>query len=210
MEIPDSQTLRELGRELFAVAVYLCSDATVLSESLKQIQLPEVDPRIVESFSVPAAVLAVAGVFGSTTSEEILTSMIGCTGNHTADTESDQLALLRDILAVKIVVNKELLTAGEILSDPHQFNGSTEALERDGLKRCGDLFVAPRLIEARLKGGIWDGQSTREILVRLPGAEAGHHVRRRCGGVLHRGVLIPWEIVDQFIGCGTDEAGTDF
>jgi hypothetical protein len=209
MAIPDSQTLHELGCELFAVAISICTDAMEQAESLKQTQLPGIDSRTIESHTAPAAVLAVAGVFGTTSPAEILSNAIGCTGDHIHETESDQLALLRDILAVKIVVDRQMFTVGEILNDPYRVDGSREAMERDGLKRIGDrLFVAPRLFEARLRGSMWDGQSAGEILSRLPSAEAGRDVRIRCAGVRHYGVAIPWYIVEQFISA-EDEGVTD-
>ena len=145
--------------------------------------------------------LAVTGMFPHATPEAILRSLIGDTGDQAEiANEPDQLILLRDILALRSVVDRVILTAGEILDNPYRYSGSSEVLERDGIKRHGDkLFIAPKLVEPRLKGSAWEGQSVGEILARLPGAETGGNVRLRCASVRQYGVMVPWEIVDQII-----------
>jgi hypothetical protein len=120
------------------------------------------------------------------------------------------LTLLRDILALKIVVDRESLAAGEILADPYGSPAKRDALEREGIKRDGDrLLIVPNLVEAHLKHTAWDGQSTKEILVRLPGADAGRDRRCRFAGVRHYPIAIPWKIVDQFLSDDGEEGVTD-
>jgi hypothetical protein len=127
------------------------------------------------------------------------------------ESEPDQLSLLRDILALKIIVDRELLTAGEILADPYGNPAKRDALEREGVKKCGGyLLVATRLMESRLRGTVWEHQNIHEILARLPRAAIGRDKRYRFGGVRHYPVAIPWEIVDQFLTDDGEEVTDDF
>ena len=202
MSIPSDGVLRDLGQELFAAAVYYCHEAIEICEQLKQTTIEGVEQRRVESYAVPTAMLAVTGMLPRTPPETILRELIDSMGEQSSPeaSEPDQTTLLRDILAIKIIVDRQMLTVGEILDNPSEVKDSREALERDGIKRCGQqLFLATTLIESKLRGTTWDGQAIGEILSRLPGAVSGRDARRRCGHVRHYGVLIPWDVVDQFL-----------
>ncbi len=204
--IPSDSDLRELGQEIIAGAIFYCREALEICERVKQLAIDGVEQRQVENFSVPTAMLAVSGIFPRATPEGILRSLIEQVADHSDESsEPDQVTLLRDILSMRVIVERETLTAGEILDEPFRCAGGRAALERDGLKRCGEsMFVATKLVEDRLRGTRWQGRRLREILVRLPGAAAGKDVRRRCGGVVHAGVLVPWHVVEQFLTDGSE------
>lgn len=199
MTIPLEDELRELGQEALAIAIYYAREAVQISERLKRHQVDGIESRVIESYSVPVAMLAVSGAYGDTPPEEILDDVLAKTITADSPAEADQVTLLRDILSIKVLVEKDLITAGEILDRGETFASGKAALERDGLKKAGKcLFVAPKPVQAKLKGTDWEGQSVAEILSRLPGAQSG--VRRRCADVRHYGVLIPWEVVAEFLG----------
>ncbi len=211
MNIPDDETLSELGQELLAAAIFCCQEAVEVCDQIRRTAIEGVEQRRVESYAVPAAMLAVTGMYPSESPEAILRTLIQSTGDQSeAPSEPDQLVLLRDILSLKVIVDRVLVTVGEVLDNPVRISGSREVLGQNGVKRCGSrLFVSHQLVQPLLKGTDWDGQNIKEILARLPGAETGLRVRRRCGGVLHYGTLIPWPVVEQFFG-GEDEIDDDF
>jgi hypothetical protein len=107
LQLPGSQELGELGRELAAAAIWAALTAVPLADSIKSTHVPGVHGRLVESFAVPAAMHAVM-THGRGVSRDVavetLERMINGRAVLIGQGERDEVQLLRDILSSTVRV----------------------------------------------------------------------------------------------------------
>jgi hypothetical protein len=137
-----------------------------------------------------------------------------CDTEIVGSTISDESELIHEIMTSQIDLGHgERRTVGQLLYRPDEGGIETwYALEKCGVARVygkhgprthtespdngeAHLFLAYRPIKKTLlKGTDWQDQSIDQILRRIPGSSEG---RRRVGGLVQKGILLPWESVMQ-------------
>jgi len=217
---PPTPELHRLGQRLLAIAIHSLPLAKPLAIRLKAFQVPGVDPRAIESYAVPAAILAVARGMTDTQAEQILRAMV-----VTAPQEDQQMSDQEDILQAifravvtmetgndtkTVVSHNTVARLWEMLPNPE----ALAALERHGITQTSETkkqhaeggerfcFIDHRdVCEKLLRNSEWSEQSIDQILKRIPNAEIS---RRRIGARRTYGVLIPAKFIDSKIS-GIDE-----
>lgn len=208
LRIPSPSTLETLGLKLMAIAVRGAIEAKALAEELKSVQVAVVDGRVVESYAVPAAALAVAGGCDAERAKQILVRLLDNVDRQEQG-QTDQLALLDGILSTSVFTGSKhgAITIAQILSSSAHQVEYNHILEANGIKlrRDGGLFVSQkRVSRALLKATEWERQRIDEILLRLPAGPSGdrpERKKRRVGGVPTWGIDLPV--------CYTPDGGVD-
>ncbi len=146
--LPGPRVLHELGQQVAACALWAAPVAVRLADEIKSIVVPGVHGRLIECFSVPAAMHAVLRRGRDVTAEaaaETLRAMIEGRETLVVQGESDQVRLLNDVLAANIRVSirsgerqaSEERSVGQLLrcglTAALATNGTTELLEAKGI-----------------------------------------------------------------------------
>ncbi len=198
--VPDSRTLVELGQKTLAIAVRCGIAAKNLAVDLKTTKCPGIDPRIIECYAVPAAMLATAEGVGKEEAAALLLKLL-TTVDKAEQGRIDHEDLIGDIMAASVNVGgrSNLMTVAQILESPSNRSDHSNRLEAEGVMIVKNystgaevgLFFVPKVISHRLlRSGSWEGQKLDQILLRTPGAA---RTRLRIGGVSQRGVQVPLE-----------------
>ena len=209
LTLPDSERLEKLGQQLLTVALKNCHAARELAKELRTVRIAGIDDRVIESYSVPAAMLA--SVYGlSLDNARGLLERLTANVSDDESGEKDHETLLTDILTANVQVGGgKVATVAQILADDGLM--MNDAMEASGVATVTDvrgprgnnlgaghdkyLFIAGKVVSKKLlRGSDWEGQSVEQILSRIPGAEK---TKRRIAGASQRGVVIPWLSVSQ-------------
>jgi hypothetical protein len=212
LTVPNEEQLRELGNRLMVVAMRNWQVAKHLAMVLKAKSYGEVDRRVVESYSVPCAMLAAVMGMDAERATELLGRVLG-KRKFGDDHETDEESLIRDILESQVRLPRggtmtvsQLLVAKSFDLDDQKVS-RTKILERVGIKPIengsnGDaesngslgfefVFFAPATIQRELlyKSRFQDLE-IGQILMRAGGAKKS---RQRMGGHWPRGISLPVE-----------------
>jgi hypothetical protein len=204
LELPNETELHELGHNLAAAAIWSVRSAAQLANSIKRTAIDGVHGRLIESFSVPAAMYAVMSVgrdASEVQAEEILRAMIAGRNSLQDQGEPDEIRLLRDILGTNVRVtireNGENRSGDQSVAQLLQKSCCHRSdLEAKGLRLLQnrsdalELFLVPEQISRYLLSGTrWQQSRIDQILLRIPGA---HRVQQRLGHDRPRGIALPW------------------
>lgn len=197
---PPTSEMHKLGTELLAIAIRSVAAAKSLATRLKAARIEGVDSRAIESYAVPAAMLASACGFSEKEALGLLASFLKSYQAEENEDPSDELELLRDIAmadmrgdkGVTVTVAQALRSYGADNAMLLGRHGITFTAARRGPR--GDesdyVFFDHRAVVAKLlKGTDWEGQNIDVIIARLEGARKS---RRTVGGRFSRGVIVPW------------------
>jgi hypothetical protein len=192
LRLPSGRELADLGQRLLAIAIRCAIEAKKMAVAMKDTTVEGVDPRTVETYAVPAAMLAVAGEQPIDVARSLLLSLLGNVDRFEQG-KKDQEELLSDILTASVFLNASdgTKTIAQVLESPAMRQTHAARLEAVGVKMLDDfsLFIAPKLaVQHLLRGGPWERQRIDQILLRLPGAK---RKPLRVGGRSARGVWIP-------------------
>lgn len=228
--MPTVAELSDLGQRALAVAIRCIERARPLATKLRDTRVPGVDTRIVESYAVPAAMLA--AIDGSTDEEarEILRLLLEDLDKDEIEVDIDKLAVLREIMGSQIQSGNVRLTAAQwldiVIRQQSKHEEAETVLARSGIKFSrftagearkavtegggigieeGDpcLVLAHKHIHAHLlRNTQWDGKRIDTIISRIAGATRGN---RNIGSLRQRTVLIPWAYIsEEVFGDSTD------
>lgn len=196
LRVPPVEELEMMGKKLMVIGMRYHAAIRNFHVELKATPITGIDLRIVEAFSLPAAVLgAVIGLTLDESRELLRASLERRFSQDDFDGESDEAALLEAIGTVLVrtphgefTVAKLLqMFSFETLSDKQWADRTItpeSCLNSIGIKRTrlndgrGDVnireadgvAVALRTFCSKLKGTRFEGMNIGEILVRLPGA----------------------------------------
>lgn len=195
LRLPSESALETLGQKLLAVSVRYAIAAKNMAMELKSVSAPGIDARAVESYSVPAAMLAVASGKGLDHATKVLMHLLTNVEREEQGT-TDQEELIDEILNTSIMTGPkfgtrtiaQILTSGSLLMELH------ERLEAEGLRLMPDgaLFIVHRKVAKLLDNTRWRGQRIDEILMRLrSGSEKASRSSQRVAGKPCRGVRLP-------------------
>jgi len=113
LTIPGASELSDFGQRAMAAALWAARAAIDLADRIKRTRIDGVHGRLIECFSVPAAMVAVltAGLgVAEETAVNVLREMIAGREDLHAQGEADQVRLLRDILAANV---RTTITTGD-------------------------------------------------------------------------------------------------
>jgi energy-coupling factor transporter ATP-binding protein EcfA2 len=224
--LPTEPELEDLGQKLLAIAVRYVFAARRWAGILKGHRVEGFHGRVVESYAVPCGMLA--AVMGLTDEDQahglLLTTLEGV-GKDPSHVVSDEDDLVGAILSSLVSLPRgESATVAQILSAPNDYTDGWASLERVGVgpvalqsgrrphemvpERDG-LFMAHAAIRRLLlRGTKWEDQSIEQILRRVEGAEKS---RRRIGGQLSYGTVLPWQVIARrYLGTEGESAPRDF
>ena len=215
LSLPPAAWLADLGQRLLACSLWCARRAIGLADDLRTLTIPGIDSRVVESYAIPAAMMAVLhGIDGDTTAtrqtlaEMLAERLLASDG----EIESDEATLVGDILAAQLRIGPVEYSISQLLEAVYQVStGSIQA--EQALAACGIkidwsredgggervVVIQYRPVQARLlRQTRWEGTGLHQVLMRIDRAQCAN---RRVGGARNRGVMIPWSVLeDQFFG----------
>jgi hypothetical protein len=163
-----------------------------MATAMKDTFVQGIDSRTIEGFSVPAAMLAVAGNQDEESAKQLLHRLLANVDKGEQG-RSDQDELMGDILTASVYLDPKegVKTVGQVLESPALRMSYSARLEAAGVRLLDDysVFLAPKLVSHNLlRGTAREGQKIDQILLRIKGSE-----RRplRIGGRMTRGLVIP-------------------
>lgn len=143
LTLESPEKLTELGQKLMIVSIKHWKAAKSLTESLRIKSFPDVDHRIVESFSVPCGMLG--AVLGVTVDEAagVMETMLA-KRDFVAQQEGDEDALIAAIYQSEVYLRGgERKTVGQLLASKSYEAGGGEETPQDALVRSGIKRVYP-------------------------------------------------------------------
>lgn len=211
LRVPTAEEGKVLGEKLLAVALRHWKRALRLERDLQKDKVSASDPRLVESYAVPASMIAaVTGM-----DAEWMAGFLNSTLTERTDQEqgeTDEESLVNEIMGTQVrMARGHSATVIELLfAKAHQFEeDNVKVLERVGIKRIrmhgtGDgLFLVPDAVAGLLaRESRFKGLKIRDILIRIRGAAAKQESFTI--GNRPRGILIPMDSIRELVG---DEVG---
>jgi hypothetical protein len=216
--LPGAGDLNDLGQRILATAIYCIHQAKRVAVEIKDTRIQGVHDRIVESYAVPAAILAAVQGESADAARSILSEMLAEIASEDHGGQSDEQTLMADILGAQVQIGPSRYSVAQLLdvviNRKHGWSDSETALESRGLrideytdhapaafrgKPC--FLIAYQLVtEYLVKQTKWGTQAIEQILRRLPSAVQS---RRRVGGQRVQTVAISLDLLkSEFLGTG--------
>lgn len=217
---PPPADLRSLGQKTLAIAIWAIGRARMFAVDLKGERIPGIDDRVIESYGVPAAMLAVLFDDGQKSGQEILRDgrevlkeMLTDYSRTAPETQSDHAQVMHEILSSPIQIGADRPSAAQLLQKTLKMDAgwekAAEALEARGIKldHFGTGSDTPRHLrdlpclliaynvvgEHLIKNSKWGSAAIDQILSRVPEAV---RTRRRIGGHRQPAIAISREILE--------------
>lgn len=198
LSLPTVEDLHLLGQKLLAIAIRHAIEARSLSQKLKSVCYEGKHQRIVESYAVPASILAAAYGLGFDDATGLLGRLLRVVRD--AEIQSDKERILEAILESQIDCGQgERITVSQAIFKRHTADSERyeDALEKNGIGIAagrgegGCLFFGSSMVSRHLLYNTeFKGLNIGEVLSRFEGASDAS-VRHRIAGQHPRGVFIP-------------------
>lgn len=209
LTLPTAESLKALGLRLLVVAMRYWREAKTMASELKSRAFGSVDRRIVESYSLPCAMLGVVMGLDEDKSASLMQSVLS-RRDQSEQSESDEAGLLHEIWQAKILMERGVTaTVGEMLATEFVEPGWQDALQRHGIKRSvGDaggnriVFVKSMILKGLLRDSDFHNQDISQILIRVRGAKRDV---RKISGKNTRVISIPEQEIHGLFNQGTPE-----
>lgn len=203
--IPEGEICRKLGLDLCAIALRHWKRAVALSSKLKGADIQDAHRRVVESFSVPAAMGAVIYGKSDDGAVEILQDLMHSRFGIQRQSGGDELDLLKLILESQFPVGNGMppMTVSDVITDASAYIMHNQTLERFGIgltsgrpgPRSQNLegkrfmfFNMDAVKRYLLRGTGWEQMDCEQLLLRVEGAT---HTQRAISGKRCWGVEVP-------------------
>lgn len=193
LRIPTGDELQDLGQRALAAALWACQPARAAAVDLKDQKIEDVDQRLVESYAVPAAMLA--EVLGQTGADAVgLLRMMLADAKEDIQVEADETNLIGEILGASVRMEGKELTVAQVIglvcdvtvSNRDAWKTVLESagvrIETFGRKR---VIMQYQLVRKLLRGSRWAEQPIDQYLRRIPNAET---CNLRVGGKMGRSI----------------------
>jgi hypothetical protein len=214
---PDPVAVSRLGKRMLAAAIHHAESAVSLAGRLNEVFIPGINGRVIESLSVPVAMMA--SVVGMD-EEKAVSLLVEVAKEICGEMEivTDCAAMMQAIFNSDVLCGHERFTVGQLIEilcgEPcNQATAAEKDLERVGIRidtyekhgpleeyhGCKAMVFAHKIIGSQLtRGSEWHGQSVEEHLERIAGA---YKNRRRVAGTRNPTITIPLAIVEkEFFG----------
>lgn len=207
--LPPAEQLQDLGQRSLAVALWAIQAARLMAVRLKDVKVAGAEQRQVESYAVPAAMVAVVMGMDDANAAGLLGAMLQ-DAKDDQPVEADQTTLVKEILGATVSLQTHRMTVGQAISyvtDTSHLTATNRdewrtTLESGGIKL--DLGVSHQIVfryqavKKLLRGTRWAEESIEQYLERLEGAI---RTRRSVGGVKGRCMAFPLrQFVEAYIG----------
>lgn len=208
IEIPSSRDLESLGKRLAVGALLTAEPMVRLADQLRGIGLEGVEPRVVESAAVPAAVLATFRHGREVSLEQGASELREIMRGRQFVPQQEERSLLDAILAARIPVNnyrgQRSASVAQLLSS----SSHRAELETVGLKVMDReprrLFIDTQVVRKELlQETRFQDMTIDKLLLRLPGAKRS---QQRLAGRKPHGIGVPWEVCFEE-GCEAEQIG---
>jgi len=202
LKLPDIPTMHELRNKLIAASVVIGGEARSMVDTLMARRPQDVDHRICQIYSVPAAVFAVMAGLPVDTAVDSFARML-----KTFDSESlerDQDSAMDIILTSKIrtgAIERSLISLIEQTQNLNRGGSleNEEVLASNGFRVIEDdisnkmVFMNPKVVSRELlRNSPLDGVKIDELILRIPGVIRSV---QRLNGKPMRGLMIPLEVI---------------
>jgi hypothetical protein len=215
LRLPEDDVLGQLGQRSLAAALLVAHTARRRAVSLKDTQVEGADPRQVESYAVPAAMLSAIQGMSDEDAVGLLRQMLADACESGEAIEADEVILMKCLLGAHVQLGQYRLTVGQVIE---HLQGPTADNYQDWLRvlagagvrvdigatRSSIMFQYQQVQSNLLRNTRWEGQEISQYLRRLAGAET---TRQRVGNVHGRGVKFDLaQFLAMFSGDGGEAA----
>lgn len=198
LRVPSEQELEQLGKSLMVIGMQYHGTIRAIHDAIRETYVPGVDRRIVEAYSLPAAVLGAVGGGDVDVCRELMQGMLALRFTEDsvdAESESDESALVSDIAASTILVKGKTFTVAELLTmssfdmtdvntTPERelekvgirttsLNGGKGSREKDGVA----ISYGNAHLKRMLRGTRFEQMVLKDILLRIEGAQGPKKVK---------------------------------
>jgi hypothetical protein len=209
LALPPAAELADLGQRSLAAALWSIRRARKLAVQLKDQKVEGVDARLVESYAVPASMIAVVMGYDDEFANLSLRDMLADSKSDTP-VESDEANLIAEILQATVALGQHRLTVGQAIEHVQDITASNRAEWRVRLESVGIQVRVSKLAlnygtarAALLRGTRWESQPIDQVLRRVPGATPS---QQRIGGVKSRGITFNLnKFIQTYIGLPGDD-----
>lgn len=190
LRLPSPDELHDLGQRSLAAALWACQEARMTAVALKDQKIKDVDQRLVESYAVPAAMIATLMDMNANAAAALMQTMLEET-KQDAPVEADETTLISDVLTANVqwqTKRKTVAQALDFILSPASLQSErdewSETLESYGMRifyRAGPtmILLAYRTIKEKLlRGTRWEGQPIDQYLRRVANSE---YMKQRVG-----------------------------
>lgn len=190
LRLPSPADLHDLGQRSLAAALWACQEARKTATGLKDQRMDGVDQRLIESYAVPAAMIATLMDMNADAAAGLMQTMLEET-RQDAPVETDETTLISDVLTASVqwqTKRKTVAQALDFVLSPANLQSErdewSETLESYGMRifyRAGPtmILLAYRTIKEKLlRGTRWEGQPIDQYLRRVAGSE---YMKQRVG-----------------------------
>ena len=204
LQLPSNQECCEVGMKLMVVACKYWQQAKEMAVRIKKAHIEGVDRRLVESFSVPCAMLSV--VMGLSEDEAIqLTKDVIAEQDLAEQSESDEQSLLRDIMEspVQLEGGKQATMSLLVKGSFGSAYGATDAMTRCGVKRVEShgadslFFVESSICSNLFRDPTRRNTGVMQILSRISGSKK---CRQYMGAHRPYGIMLPLSTIEAMLG----------
>jgi len=190
--VPPADELKELGHRVLAASVWAAREATRLAVQIKSTKIEDSDSRLVESYSVPAAMMAVTLNYQEDYAIQMLKQMLSEVAVD-GDIETDESDLMMEILGSTRRLGATNYTIGQMLETikTNPFHRDVAAFNQElatiGIKVNIDeiVFLYKPVCKLFVNDSPWAKQPISQYMRRIEGHET---VQMSIGGTKSRGV----------------------
>jgi hypothetical protein len=205
LTIPGDSTMADYGLKMCAIALIHLESAIAIFHELKSQQVAGVPGRVVESFSVPAALKAAVERKDKAGAIQVLVDLIGDRSAIARQGGGDEIDLMNAILDSQFSVGgrQPVATVSDVISDGEAYTRHYEVLEGFGValtdgrpgprspNLTGKRYIFLHLEKVKrylLRGTDWANLDCAQLLQRLDGAT---HVQRKISSKRPWGIEVP-------------------
>lgn len=217
LRLPNEEYLAELGIQLMVVAMRNWRAIKEMDAIIRESEHPEFDRRMIESYSLPCAVIGVVMGMNASEARDLLFETIKTRNDHYEKVMGDEEQLLRTIYQANVLVGKELTTISECLM-PGASPDESRAINSHGVAKIHArgktaksdaepervFFIADVVSQKLLGGTRFREMGIDQILMRVPGAKKS---KQRMGSHQARGIAIPVDEIEKLLGGVSDDDG---
>lgn len=193
IQLPTPSRLGEIGHKLLALAIWGGNRALDVSATLRNHRIDRAGHRLIESLSVPAAIMGVTGSDSEEFATQLLETFVASYMVQFADDDDDddglydedagdEQALLGAIMGSILTGDKSKASRTveslviDLMQRPVDWGASASLLETYGIFAVDDAYGKalglhiPQVKRHVLRNSPWQHSNLRQVLVRLPGA----------------------------------------
>lgn len=200
LHLPSAGWLHQLGQEMLAVAIVIATRAVELAGQGKETKIGRVDQRLIESYAVPASVMA-CSIGNDEAVKPLMERFVSFLDEDDQEPVTDHESLLQEIMNSQVTWKGETYSVSQVLSSEALRNDPQISARLEGcgvkMQSDGSVLIHHKMVSRNLNRDLHGRFDL--ILQRIPGAKK---IRARISGARPYVIEIPRVIIEE-VGINT-------